>query len=103
MGGDCALSSTDTPTAWVKPATKQENPAHARYHGVAWRALRQFVLIRDREICQLRLPGCTKLANTVDHVIDVVTGGSDSPTNLRAVCPACHNRRHPEKGGWDRS
>jgi 5-methylcytosine-specific restriction enzyme A len=90
------------PPGW-KPAPKQENPDHARYRTVAWRAIRQFVLIRDNYTCQLRLPGCTTAANTADHVIEVRAGGSDNPSNLRAVCPACHNARHADKGRWDRS
>ena len=61
------------------------------------------MLIRDGNVCQLQLPGCTLVANTADHVVEVERGGSDSPANLRAVCPACHNRRHAEKGRWDRS
>jgi 5-methylcytosine-specific restriction endonuclease McrA len=81
------------PTGW-KPEAKGANPAHARYRTVAWRAVRQFVLIRDNYTCQLRLPGCTTVANTADHIIEVLVGGSDNPTNLRAVCAACHNRRH---------
>jgi 5-methylcytosine-specific restriction protein A len=91
-----------TPPGW-KPASKRVNPHHARYHGVAWRAVRQFVLIRDGFLCQLRLPGCSVAANTVDHIIEVTAGGSDQPINLRAVCPACHNRRHRDKGGWQRA
>ena len=41
-------------------------------------------------------------ANTVDHIVEVEKGGSDDPRNLRAVCPQCHNRRHSERGSWDR-
>src|SRR4051794_818104 len=90
------------PPGW-KPAPKLINPAHARYRGVAWRAVRQFLLIRDWDTCQLRLPGCTLVATVADHIIEVEAGGSDNPSNLRAVCPPCHNRRHAEKGRWDRS
>jgi 5-methylcytosine-specific restriction endonuclease McrA len=90
------------PFGW-KPAPKQSNHNHARYHTVAWRAVRQFVLIRDGYTCQLKLPGCTLQANTVDHNTEVVSGGSDDPSNLRATCPACHNVRHSEKGRWLRS
>jgi 5-methylcytosine-specific restriction enzyme A len=89
------------PSGW-KPAPKLGNPAHARYRTVAWRAVRQFVLVRDRHTCQLQHPGCTLVANTADHIVEVVAGGSDEPWNLRAVCPACHNVRHAEKGQWDR-
>jgi 5-methylcytosine-specific restriction protein A len=90
------------PPGW-KPSSKRLDPHHARDHGVAWRAVRQFVLIRDGFLCQLRLQGCGGSANTVDHIIEATAGGSDHPMNLRAVCPACHNRRHSEKGGWQRA
>src|SRR5689334_16700156 len=70
------------PTGWA-PAPKQYNPQHARYHSISWRAVRQFVLIRDRYLCQLRLPGCTVKANTVDHIVEAEKGGSDEPRNLR--------------------
>jgi 5-methylcytosine-specific restriction protein A len=89
------------PTGWSL-APKQRNRHHSRYHTVAWRAIREFVLIRDHHICQLRLAGCAVTANTVDHIVEVEKAGSDDPRNLRAVCPQCHNRRHPEKGHWNR-
>src|SRR3954464_587513 len=89
------------PPGW-KPAPKRFNPDHARYHGPAWRAIRQFVFIRDRATCQLRLPGCTIVATVADHIVEVAAGGSDDPWNVRAVCQGCHNRRHAEKGRWER-
>jgi 5-methylcytosine-specific restriction endonuclease McrA len=89
-------------SAGWKPALKQHNRLHAQYHSVSWRAVRHFVLIRDRHLCQLRLPGCAVKANTVDHIVEAEKGGSDDSRNLRAVCPQCHNRRHSEKGRWDR-
>jgi 5-methylcytosine-specific restriction endonuclease McrA len=57
------------------------------------------VLARDRYTCTLALPGCEHRAPIVDHVIARHDGGPDTMQNLRAVCWACHNRRHPERGG----
>jgi 5-methylcytosine-specific restriction protein A len=87
------------PAGW-KPAPKQQNRDHRKYHNVGWHAVRQFVLIRDGYRCQLGLQGCTMDANTVDHITEVASGGSDDPSNLRAVCASCHNVRHADKGRW---
>jgi 5-methylcytosine-specific restriction endonuclease McrA len=55
-----------------------------------WRVLRAQILYRDRYECQLRLPGCTGTANTVDHRVPVLLGGDDSEENLIAACSHCN-------------
>ena len=48
--------------------------------------------------CALRLPGCTGLATTVDHVIPLVHGGKDGP-----LVPACAHCNSVKGGGeWSR-
>jgi 5-methylcytosine-specific restriction endonuclease McrA len=79
--------------------TRARNARYAFYHSPEWRKLRAAVLERDGHRCRLRLPGCLTAANTVDHRLDRAAGGRDVPSNLLACCKACHNRRHPEKGG----
>lgn len=60
----------------------------------AWQALRTFVLERDGNVCQLRLPGCTRDADCVDHVIARSEGGDTmDPANCRASCTSCNTSR----------
>lgn len=54
--------------------------------------IRAIVLQRDGHRCQLRLPGCTTIATTVDHIRDRTTAG-DGPDNLRAACAPCNMAR----------
>ena len=55
-----------------------------------WATLRQSILKRDGYLCCINGPGCTMLATEVDHI----THGDDHrPSNLQAVCHACHTRK----------
>jgi len=36
----------------------------------------------------------------VHHIRSLVGGGRSEWSNLQALCLPCHNRAHPEKGGW---
>lgn len=54
----------------------------------AWRRTRALVLERDGYQCQLRLPGCTHLANHVHHTIGKQFG--DDPALLMAACAHCN-------------
>lgn len=58
--------------------------------------LRAAVLHRDGYRCQIRLPGCTTVATTADHVAPRETGG-DGLDNLRAACMGCNVRRGDPK------
>ncbi len=51
-----------------------------------WRQVRAQVLDRDGHRCQL----CGAPATHVDHVTPKRDGGSDHPSNLRALCAACN-------------
>lgn len=72
------------------------------YKSRAWLKLREFVLTRDHYLCQpcLRNNKITT-ANTVHHIIPI----EDDPDlaldadNCESICPPCHNKVHPEKGG----
>lgn len=58
------------------------------------KGLRQAILERDNHLCQIRLPGCTMTADTVDHIRPVSQGGAwFEPTNLRAACRWCNTSR----------
>lgn len=41
--------------------------------------------------CELRLPGCTGVADTVEHVIPVSVGGGRGP--LKPACKHCNSTR----------
>lgn len=78
---------------------KKVNPF---YKSAAWLKCRAFVLIRDNYLCQtcLRNKRLTP-ANTVHHKIPLEEAPelALNPDNLESICPSCHNKEHPEKGG----
>ncbi|MGO2655979.1 MAG: AAA family ATPase [Pseudoclavibacter sp.] len=43
--------------------------------------------------CWLRMPGCTRLATTRDHVVPFAHGGTDALANQRPACRHCNSRR----------
>jgi 5-methylcytosine-specific restriction endonuclease McrA len=66
--------------------------------GRAYKALRRMVLERDRYVCQVRGPRCTKVATEADHVISRADGGAVfDPRNMRAACAACNGWRAAER------
>ena len=83
---------------------KESNPF---YHRKEWKRLRKIALERDQGMCQDCMDRLTdgygfhpRRATTVHHLIPI----EERPDlalcleNLRSLCEACHNRRHPEKG-----
>jgi len=84
----------------VKPRAAA-TPAPAAYGqgrgGRPWRRKRDAVLQRDGYLCQCeqcqegsRLP---KVANEVDHIVPLSQGGTDDPSNLRAINRECHRAK----------
>jgi 5-methylcytosine-specific restriction protein A len=65
----------------------------ARGYGGRWTKISKQVLRRDGYRCQLRLPGCSGLATTTDHVIPKARGGTDDPSNLAAACRSCNSAK----------
>ncbi len=53
-----------------------------------WRALRAAVFARYDHVCWH--PGCPRYANSVDHVVPRVLGGTHDLSNLRPCC-SFHN------------
>ena len=85
------------PKAWAG-----QGSGSSRGYGWKWSKLRRQVLERDDYLCQVCLNNnrITK-ATEVDHIIPRASGGSDSVSNLRAICASCHSRktlREAEKG-----
>ena len=64
-----------------------------------WRRVRKRVLERDNFECQLRLPGCRRRADQVDHMVPRHLGGAwYDEMNCRASCGHCNKA----KGNYDR-
>lgn len=76
------------------------------YHTAAWKRLRKTALMRDGGMCQDCMDRMRSgigikpnRATMVHHIIP----RSERPDlelsleNLRALCPECHEREHPEK------
>jgi 5-methylcytosine-specific restriction endonuclease McrA len=83
------------PIGW-QPAKRVRRDQLDRVYGTqAWRKLAAWVVARDNGICHLcGEPG----ADTAHHLIEKRQGGSDDPTNLRAIHRGCHNRLHTRRG-----
>lgn len=66
-----------------------------RGYGWEWQQIRQFILRRDRYLCQI----CKlRTANEVDHIIEKAKGGTDAPDNLQALCHSCHKAKTYDRG-----
>lgn len=78
------------------------------YKSAAWRRARRQALERDHYICQDCLAAKRRgemvrpRTATAVHHIQPVEQRPDlrlELSNLISLCDACHNKRHPEKGG----
>lgn len=60
----------------------------------AWQQLAAKV-IKEEPLCWLRLPGCTRLSTTADHVLTVKHRPDLAleRANLRGACRSCNSRR----------
>lgn len=58
-----------------------------------WRAKRQWVLTRDRGICQ----GCLQATATQVHHTDYRRVGRELLIDLTSLCDTCHAAAHPDK------
>jgi len=70
--------------------------AAERGYGAAWRKLRLLVLQRDGWRCrcdECKKTGRVRNASEVDHVIPKAEGGTDHPSNLRAINSECHKAK----------
>lgn len=71
----------------------------------AWARKRASILRRDGYRCQLcRRYGKAVPAVTVHHIepVELRPDLALVDSNLISLCAACHNRQHPEKGGFRR-
>lgn len=61
--------------------------------GRASSKLTRLVIDTYGPVCWLRMPGCTTLATTKDHVVPYSHGGTDDLDNLRPACRPCNSKR----------
>lgn len=55
--------------------------------------LRETIFKRDNYECQLKLEGCTKVAEEIDHIIPISKGGLNNEDNLQASCSNCNKKK----------
>lgn len=74
------------------------------YHTDAWKKKRKYILKkRDKERCQLcKRYGRMVQATMVHHIkpLDEYPELGLVNSNLISLCDSCHNKQHPEKGGY---
>jgi 5-methylcytosine-specific restriction protein A len=70
---------------WRRPSAPGSTTA--RGYGWSWQQLRRQVLAEE-PACRL----CGAPSTDVDHIIPKAQGGTDAPSNLRALCAWCHKR-----------
>jgi 5-methylcytosine-specific restriction endonuclease McrA len=83
--------------------------AKAFYNSKAWKQEREYILKRDRYLCQCA--GCHALATEVHHKKELTEDNVHNPmialnpSNLMSVCSECHKRitkaEHRRKGQVD--
>lgn len=79
----------DQAVTWKKSPTAKQDRG-----GRPWRRIRQRVLERDKGLCQPCLSqGKYTPAVEVDHIVNIASGGTDSDTNLQAICDPCHKAK----------
>ena len=83
------------PPGWSRAKRVRRDRLDRDYGTQAWRKLAASVIARDHGICHLcGQPG----ADTAHHLVEKRRGGSDDPSNLKAVHRGCHNRAHGRRG-----
>jgi 5-methylcytosine-specific restriction endonuclease McrA len=79
--------------AWGWASKKNKAARDANYASPAYRHLRREILA-SKPMCSY--PGCTKVADTLDHIIPISRDGSNARENVRPMC-----RKHNEALGRD--
>lgn len=76
----------------------RRDPESAKRYGYRWRQIRAAYL-RHHPLCERCLSQQrVTLADMVHHIRPLSEGGTHQTDNLMALCNACHNEVHPEKG-----
>ena len=72
------------------------------YNSKRWKKKRATILKRDGYLCkECKRYGKMREAVTVHHIKHTDTNPELAyiDSNLESLCQACHNKKHPEKGG----
>lgn len=77
-----------------REAADERGSASSRGYGANWRRLRLLVLNRE-PLCRR----CERPATDVDHILPRSSGGTDDPSNLQALCHACHSSKTSTEDG----
>jgi 5-methylcytosine-specific restriction endonuclease McrA len=80
-----------TTNGWA--SKKNKAARDAMYADPSYRAYRRRILAA-KPPCSY--PGCTRVADTLDHIVAVALGGGNEPSNLRPMC-----RKHNQDLGRD--
>src|SRR3989442_3388755 len=86
-----------------RSAERRRDPRHAelqRFYGSdVWKRARAEQLAREPYCRICRAAGRTKLADTVDHLVEIRRGGDPlDPANLQSVCKPCHGAKSIREG-----
>ena len=90
-GDLCVFNFDDIDYLSIHPASY--NPIRYFERKSISEELREKVFKRDNNKCQLRLDGCTKVAEEVDHIIPVSKGGLNNIENLQSSCMNCNRKK----------
>ena len=89
----CAVHPLPKPYESSRP----RHPLGYASNGYERQRIAQEVLERDGRQCQLRLPGCTRVGTTPDHIVSPRDGGLYVLSNLRASCKSCNEARRRQQ------
>ena len=79
--------------AWARqPPARQ-----AEYRSGEYQRNRRLVIARE-PTCHWRLPGCTQISTTADHLKAVAEGGGHELENLVGSCRPCNEKRGAAEG-----
>jgi 5-methylcytosine-specific restriction endonuclease McrA len=58
----------------------------------------RLLAIKREPLCHWRMPGCTLMSTTADHLIPVSRGGGHELENLVGACSSCNQSRGGAEG-----
>ena len=82
----------------IKPMTQTRNPeAEQRIRGRRWMTIRARYL-REHPLCvECQRRGYAIPATELDHIIPLIDGGKDDPSNYQGLCETHHKEKTAEE------